>query len=154
MDKVTPPDTKSLSATTAARGSATAAEAGYSGEELRRLHPTDLLRALQLIDPSICGTDPDERYGSDPNAVPAAMSLQGVRSLIWGMSDADARPLVIVDGHSESFDRLKDFDMQRIASVALLKNTTGDGPLRREGRAGCDRHHDESPGDPSPAADL
>lgn len=52
------------------------------------------------------------------------MSLQGVRSLIWGMSDADARPLVIVDGHSESFDRLKDFDMQRIASVALLKNTT------------------------------
>ena len=105
-------------------GSATAAEAGYSGEELRRLHPTDLLRALQLIDPSICGTDPDERYGSDPNAVPAAMSLQGVRSLIWGMSDADARPLVIVDGHSESFDRLKDFDMQRIASVALLKNAT------------------------------
>lgn len=105
-------------------GSATAAEAGYSGEELRRLHPTDLLRALQLIDPSICGTDPDERYGSDPNAVPAAMSLQGIRSLIWGMSDADARPLVIVDGHSESFDRLKDFDMQRIASVALLKNAT------------------------------
>ena len=105
-------------------GSATAAEAGYSGEELRRLHPTDLLRALQLIDPSICGTDPDERYGSDPNAVPAAMSLQGTRSLIWGMSDADARPLVIVDGHSESFDRLKDFDMQRIASVALLKNAT------------------------------
>ena len=105
-------------------GSATAAEAGYSGEELRRLHPTDLLRALQLIDPSICGTDPDEQYGSDPNAVPAAMSLQGVRSLIWGMSDADARPLVIVDGHSESFDRLKDFDMQRIASVALLKNAT------------------------------
>lgn len=105
-------------------GSATAAEAGYSGEELRRLHPTDLLRALQLIDPSICGTDSDERYGSDPNAVPAAMSLQGVRSLIWGMSDADARPLVIVDGHSESFDRLKDFDMQRIASVALLKNAT------------------------------
>lgn len=104
--------------------SATAAEAGYSGEELRRLHPTDLLRALQLIDPSICGTDPDEQYGSDPNAVPAAMSLQGVRSLIWGMSDADARPLVIVDGHSESFDRLKDFDMQRIASVALLKNAT------------------------------
>ena len=97
-------------------GSATAAEAGYSGEELRRLHPTDLLRALQLIDPSICGTDPDERYGSDPNAVPAAMSLQGTRSLIWGMSD--------VDGHSESFDRLKDFDMQRIASVALLKNAT------------------------------
>ena len=58
--------------------SAATAEVRYSGEELRRLHPTDLMRALQLIDPSICGTDPDERYGSDPNAVPAAMSLQGV----------------------------------------------------------------------------
>lgn len=104
--------------------SAATAEARYSGEELRRLHPTDLMRALQLIDPSICGTDPDERYGSDPNAVPAAMSLQGVKSFAWGLSSADARPLVIVDGHSESFDRLKDFDIQRIESVALLKNAT------------------------------
>lgn len=92
--------------------SAAAAEAGYSGEELRKLHPTDLMRALQLIDPSICGTDPQEQYGSDPNAVPAAMSLQGVKSFAWGLSSADARPLVIVDGHSESFDRLKDFDMR------------------------------------------
>ena len=39
-------------------GSALAAESSYSGEELRKLHPTDLLRALTLIDPSISGTDP------------------------------------------------------------------------------------------------
>lgn len=104
--------------------SAAEAEAGYSGDELRRLHPTDLMRALQLIDPSICGTDPNEQYGSDPNAVPASMSLQGVKSFAWGLSAADARPLVIVDGHSESFDRLKDFDIQRVASVTLLKNAT------------------------------
>ena len=99
-----------------------AAGASYSGEELLRLHPTDLMRALQLIDPSICGADPDERYGSDPNAVPAAMSLQGVKSFAWGLSSADARPLVVVDGHSESFDRLKDFDIRRIETVTLLKN--------------------------------
>lgn len=30
--------------------SAATAEARYSGEELRRLHPIDLMRALQLID--------------------------------------------------------------------------------------------------------
>lgn len=47
-----------------------------------------------------------------------------MKSFAWGLSSADARPLVIVDGHSESFDRLKDFDIQRIESVALLKNAT------------------------------
>ncbi len=40
------------------------------------------------------------------------------------MSDADALPLVIVDGHSESIERLHDFDMQRIESVTLLKNAS------------------------------
>ena len=104
--------------------SAAAAEAYYSGEELRRLHPTDLLRALELIDPAINGTDPGERNGSNPNAVVSGMNLQGVQSLSWGLSDAGTMPLVIVDGHSESIGRLQDFDMQRVESVTLLKNAS------------------------------
>lgn len=99
-----------------------AAETTLSGEYLRKLHPTDLLRALELADPSLCGFDPDQ--GSDPNAVPQSLSLQGTRSFAWNLSQADALPLVIVDGHSESMDRLSDFDMQRIESVTLLKNAS------------------------------
>ena len=104
--------------------SAGAAEASYSGEELRRLHPTNLLKAIQLIDPSVCGTDPDEKYGADPNAAVASMSLQGTKSLPWKMSSTDALPLIIVDGHAESIDRLQDFDILRVENVTLLKNAT------------------------------
>ena len=104
--------------------SAGTAEASYSGEELRRLHPTNLLKAIQLIDPSVCGTDPDEKYGADPNAAAASMSLQGTKSLPWKMSSTDALPLIIVDGHAESIDRLQDFDILRVENVTLLKNAT------------------------------
>ncbi len=105
-------------------GSALAAESSYSGEELRKLHPTDLLRALTLIDPSISGTDPQEQAGSDPNYVPETMDLQGAQNFAWQLSSVDALPLIIVDGHSESIERLKDFDMRRVSRVTILKNAT------------------------------
>ncbi len=101
-----------------------ATESCYSGDELIKLHPTNLLRALELVDPAICNFDIESRNGSDPNATPSTLSLQGVKSFVWGLSNADALPLIIVDGHSESIERLRDFDMQRIESVTLLKNAS------------------------------
>ena len=59
-----------------------AAETTLSGEYLRKLHPTDLLRALELADPSLCGFDPDQ--GSDPNAVARRMRCR------WSLSTATA----------------------------------------------------------------
>ncbi len=44
------------------------AETTLSGEMLRKLHPTDLLRALELADPALCGLETDN--GSDPNSPP------------------------------------------------------------------------------------
>lgn len=97
-----------------------ASETTFSGEMLRRLHPTDLLRALELADPSLSGFDSDN--GDDLNSPPRLLDVQGVRSFAWNLSGADDLPLIIVDGHSESIERLHDFDMQRIESVSLIKN--------------------------------
>lgn len=97
-----------------------ATETTFSGEMLRRLHPTDLLRALELADPSLSGFDADR--GDGLNTPPRRLDLQGIRSLAWNPGEADALPLIIVDGHSESVDRLHGFDMQRIESVSLVRN--------------------------------
>lgn len=101
-----------------------AAASSYSGEALRRIHPTNLLRALQVIDPSICGVDAQAVDGADPNAAPRSMNLQGIQSFAWKLTTIDALPLIIVDGHSESIGRLQDFDIQRVERVTLLKDAT------------------------------
>lgn len=101
----------------------------YSGEMLRRLHPTNLLRALQIIDPSIYNGDTYETNGNDPNAVSSQIELQGRRAFavnreMPSQSSLDIAPLVVVDGHYESMDRLHDMDIHRIESVTILKDAS------------------------------
>lgn len=95
----------------------------FSGSELRKVHPTDLLKALSVLEPAMATLDPFQAYGSDPNSVPSSIVLRGPNSFQGLFSSISQMPLIVVDGHVESIERLKDFDISRIESVSVIKNS-------------------------------
>lgn len=93
----------------------------YSGEQLRRCHPLNLIKALQMADPSITVDLGEEAIGSDPNDVPMIISIGGIRNFTTYRSGRD-NPLLIADGHEISIERFADFDIARVESVSVLKD--------------------------------
>lgn len=92
-----------------------------SGKELMTMHPTDLLKALQLLDPSIVIDRRETLTGSDPNHVPSSLTQPGDRA--FGQNAIGRNNmLVIVDGYEIPLDRLADFDIAQVASVRIIKN--------------------------------
>ena len=93
-----------------------------SGEQLRRFHPTDLLKALQVMEPSLRLAGDAELYGSDLNYVPKSIDIRGKKSILGTDMEESAMPLIVVDGYEVSIDRLADFDIHRVKSVSVLKD--------------------------------
>ena len=48
----------------------------FSGNQLKRFHPTNLLKALQVVEPSMIIDRAEEWYGSDPNYVPTELLFE------------------------------------------------------------------------------
>lgn len=95
----------------------------FSGNQLKRFHPTNLLKALQVIEPSMIINRAEEWYGSDPNYVPAEITFRGVKTILG--KEGRMLPLIIVDGYEISIERLADFDINRVEHVTILKDATG-----------------------------
>lgn len=93
-----------------------------SGEQLRRFHPTDLLKALQVMEPSLRLAGDAELYGSDLNYIPKSIDIRGKKSILGTDMEESAAPLIVVDGYEVSIDRLADFDIHRVKSVSVLKD--------------------------------
>lgn len=94
----------------------------FSGEQLRRFHPTDLLKALQVAEPSLRVSGDAELYGSDLNYVPKNIDIRGKKSILGSDTGENMLPLILVDGYEVSVDRLADFDIHRVKSVSVLKD--------------------------------
>ena len=94
----------------------------YTGEDLKKMHPTSLLQALQMAEPSLLVSDPLAQNGSNPNFVPGKISLRGEKGIEGTVSGNDVMPLILVDGYKVSIDRLQDFDVQRVKRVGVLKD--------------------------------
>ena len=94
----------------------------FSGEQLRRFHPTDLLKALQVMEPSLRVAGDAELYGSDPNYVPKTIDIRGKKSILGSDMEENVLPLIMVDGYEISIDRLADFDIHRVKSVSVIKD--------------------------------
>lgn len=94
-------------------------------EDLAKVGNTNVLQALKNIDPSFQVLE-NNQFGSDPNKMPE-IQMRGASSFS-DMKDKyqtnPNQPLFIVDGFEQSIEKVMDMDMNRVASVTLLKDAT------------------------------
>lgn len=87
-------------------------------EELKKINPTNIFKALQAYEPSLQIVENNEA-GSNPNVVPEI--------LIRGKSSFEGRsnnPLFIMDGYEVSMQKVFDFDVERIKQITILKDAS------------------------------
>lgn len=103
------------------------------GSELKKLSPNNLLKALQIFDPSFRILENNQR-GSDPNTLPE-FRLRGdvqlgptdANSMQMMMGDYSKRPnmpLFILDGFETTLQRIVDLDPERVESITILKDAS------------------------------
>lgn len=103
------------------------------GEELKKLSPNNLLKALQFFDPSFQIIENNQR-GSDPNAMPefrmrGDVQIGGISGSNWDMllgdySNRPNMPLFILDGFEVALQRIVDLDVERVELVTILKDAS------------------------------
>jgi TonB-linked SusC/RagA family outer membrane protein len=97
----------------------------YRGEELRQVSTQNAIQALKTLDPSFILVD-NNIAGSNPNALPT-IEVRGKTSLTVNQvneqfgEDAN-QPLFILDGFPTTLQQVVDLDINRIASITLLKD--------------------------------
>lgn len=97
-------------------------------EELQKVANGNLFESLKNLDPSLNIMDNME-FGSDPNKLPR-MQLRGTSTfptegnidLKSNFQDDPNQPLFVLDGFETSATAVMDMDMERIASVTILKD--------------------------------
>lgn len=103
----------------------TSAATSVTGNELRAVGTQSAIQALSTLDPSFSILENNLR-GSDPNTMPE-IEIRG-RTGISLASQRDElgtdpnQPLLIMDGFPISLERFNDLDINRIASITLLKD--------------------------------
>ncbi len=102
-------------------GSATS----FTGEELKKLGAQNLLQNLSVLDPSFKIAE-NVQFGSDPNRMPD-IEVRG-KSSIMGLKEEYGtdpnQPLFILDGFETDLQTVMDLNMNRVASVTLLKDAS------------------------------
>lgn len=103
------------------------------GSELKKISPNNLLKALQVFDPSFRIVE-NNNAGSNPNAMPE-FRLRGDVQLGNGGVDANSMemmmgdysqrpnmPLFVLDGFETTLQRIVDLDPERVESITILKD--------------------------------
>lgn len=103
----------------------TGAAAVYTGEQLKTIGNRNVLESLKTLDPSFVQV-PNNAQGSNPNAMPT-FEIRGRTSIsntdLNSQFNADPnQPLFILDGFESTLQAIYDLDMNRVASVTILKD--------------------------------
>ncbi len=97
----------------------------FSREQLTMLNNRNLMMSLSLLDPSI-SIPMDIEMGSNPNIAPKIEIRGQGGGLIQGVQDEFStdpnQPLLVLNGVEVPLSRLYDLDLNRIESVAILKD--------------------------------
>jgi TonB-linked SusC/RagA family outer membrane protein len=121
-------------------GNFTGATKAYTGEDLKTVNPTNVLKALAALEPSI-RIEQNNVVGSDPNQLPniqirgqnnLPVSTQGSGTTAsTPVSNGDImssylanpnQPLIILDGFQTTLQTIYDMDINRIATITILKD--------------------------------
>ena len=95
----------------------------YIASELKTAGTQNILQSLKTLDPSFAILD-NTLYGSDPNRLPN-MEIRGKSSMLGIRDELEAdpnQPLFILDGFESSLSVINDMDINRIASITILKD--------------------------------
>ena len=95
----------------------------YTASELKTAGTQNILQSLKTLDPSFAILD-NTLYGSDPNLLPN-MEIRGKSSMLGMRDELEAdpnQPLFILDGFESSLSVINDMDINRIASITILKD--------------------------------
>lgn len=101
----------------------TGSAATYTKEELKTTGTQNILQSLKTLDPAFAVID-DNLYGSDPNRLPN-MEIRGKSSMLGMRDELEAdpnQPLFILDGFESSLAAISDLDINRVASITILKD--------------------------------
>ena len=121
-------------------GNFTGASKTFTGEELKNVNPSNVLQALSVVEPSV-RIEQNNALGSDPNQLPI-LQLRGQNNLplatqgggdasVTPVSNGDVmsgyllnpnQPLIILDGFQTTLQTIYDMDINRIASITVLKD--------------------------------
>lgn len=95
----------------------------YTASEFKTAGTQNILQSLKTLDPSFAILD-NTLYGSDPNRLPN-MEIRGKSSMLGMRDELEAdpnQPLFILDGFESSLSVINDMDINRIASITILKD--------------------------------
>lgn len=95
----------------------------YKTEDLKMIGSQNILQSLKTLDPSFHIT-PNNEFGSDPNKLPD-IDIRGKTSVV-NLKEEYAvdpnQPLFILDGFEVPLQTVVDLNMERVASVTILKD--------------------------------
>lgn len=95
----------------------------FTAKDLKTVGTQNILQSLKTLDPSFVMLE-NNQFGSDPNRLPD-IEIRGKSSLL-GMRDELAedpnQPLFILDGFESSLQAIYNLDINRVASITLLKD--------------------------------
>ncbi len=101
----------------------TGSAATYKGDVLKTVSSQNVLQSLKTLDPSF-HIEQNILYGSDPNRLPD-IEIRGKSSIVGVLSEYEVnpnQPLFILDGFEVPLQTVIDLNMERVASVTLLKD--------------------------------
>ena len=101
----------------------TGSAATFEGVELKKVGAQNILQSLKTLDPSFKIAD-NIQFGSDPNRMPD-IEIRG-KSSVMGLKEQYGtdpnQPLFILDGFETDLETVTDLNMNRVASVTILKD--------------------------------
>lgn len=95
----------------------------YKTEDLKMMGSGNILQSLRTLDPSFHIT-PNNEFGSDPNKLPD-IDIRGKTSVVNLKEEYETdpnQPLFILDGFEVDLQTIVDLNMDRVASVTILKD--------------------------------
>ncbi len=101
----------------------TGSAATYTKEDLKMIGTSNIIQSLKTLDPAMLMLESKE-MGSDPNTLPN-IEIRGKTSVIGLQSEFEHdpnQPLFILDGVETDLQTIVNLNMDRVASVTILKD--------------------------------
>lgn len=101
----------------------TGATSTFTGEQLKSVGNQDVVKSLRTLDPSF-QVVPNNSLGSNPNGRPTVevRGQTGISTFNSQLGIDPNQPLFILDGFEVSLQQVVDLDINRVASITLLKD--------------------------------